>query len=143
MLISPGADNKVESEKIWAAPEDLKLPRIAFVSRLDRERTSFDAAMKDLEKVLGARAVALTIPIGEELGFKGVVDVLAMKALTYADTSGKFKEEELSADLKTQAEAARTALFEAVAQTDDPPLEKNLDKSTLDPAEILPPRASA
>ena len=95
MLISPGADTKVESEKIWAATEDLKLPRIAFVSRLDRERTNFDAALKDLEKVLGARAVALTIPIGEELGFNGVIDVLAMKALTYADATGKLKEEEL------------------------------------------------
>ena len=136
MLISPGADTKVESEKIWAATEDLKLPRIAFVSRLDRERSSFDAALKDLEKVLGARAVALTIPIGEELGFKGVVDVLAMKALTYADASGKFKEEELSAELKTQAEAARTALFEAVAETDDALLEKYLDQGTLDDAEV-------
>ena len=136
MLISPGADIKVESEKIWAATEDLKLPRIAFVSRLDRERTNFDAAMNDLEKVLGARAVALTIPIGEELGFKGVIDVLAMKALTYADTSGKFKEEELSADLKTQAEAARTTLFEAVAETDDALLEKYLDKGNLDDAEV-------
>ena len=136
MLISPGADTKVESEKIWAATEDLKLPRIAFVSRLDRERSSFDAALKDLDKVLGARAVALTIPIGEELGFKGVVDVLAMKALTYADASGKFKEEELSAELKTQAEAARTALFEAVAETDDALLEKYLDQGTLDDAEV-------
>ena len=136
MLISPGADTKIESEKIWAATEELKLPRIAFVSRLDRERTSFDAAMKDLEKVLGARAVALTIPIGEELGFKGVVDVLAMKALSYADTSGKFKEEELSAELKARAEAARTALFEAVAETDDALLEKYLDKGTLDDGEV-------
>jgi elongation factor G len=136
MLISPGADTKVESEKIWAATEDLKLPRIAFVSRLDRERTSFDAAMKDLEKVLGARAVALTIPIGEELGFKGVVDVLAMKALTYADASGKSREEELPAELKTQAEAARTALFEAVAETDDALLEKYFEQGTLDDAEV-------
>ncbi len=136
MLISPGADTKVESEKIWAATEELKLPRIAFVSRLDRERTSFDAAMKDLEKVLGARAVALTIPIGEELGFTGVVDVLAMKALSYADASGKFKEEELSAELKARAETARTALLEAVAETDDALLEKYLDKGTLDDAEV-------
>lgn len=136
MLISPGADTKVESEKIWAAVGDLKLPRVAFVSRLDRERASFDAAMKDLEKVLGARAVALTIPIGEEANFKGVVDVLAMKALTYADINGKFKEEDLSGDLVTLAEAARNALFEAVAETDDALLEKYLDKGTLDSAEV-------
>src|SRR5579863_2495203 len=136
ILISPGSDTKVESEKIWAATADLKLPRIAFVSRLDRERTSFDAALKDLEKVLGARAVAMTLPVGEEAGFKGIVDVLAMKALSYADTSGKFKEEELSPELKTRAEAARNALLEAVAETDDALLEKYLDKGTLEDAEL-------
>src|SRR5258708_25913741 len=137
ILISPGADTKVESEKVWAAAAALKLPRIAFVSRLDRERTSFDAAMRDLEKVLGARAVAMTLPVGEELGFKGVVDVLAMKALSYADASGKFKEEELSPELKTHAEAARNAILEAVAETDDALLEKYLDKGTLDDAEVV------
>ena len=137
ILISPGADTKIESEKVWAATAVLKLPRIAFVSRLDRERTSFDAAMKDLEKVLGARAVAMTLPVGEELGFKGIVDVLAMKAQSYNDNSGKFKEEELSGDLKTRADAARNALLEAVAETDDALLEKYLDKGTLDDAEVL------
>jgi elongation factor G len=137
ILISPGADTKIESEKVWAATAELKLPRIAFVSRLDRERTSFDAAMKDLEKVLGARAVAMTLPVGEELGFKGIVDVLAMKALSYADTSGKFKEEELSPELKTRAEAARNALLEAVAETDDTLLEKYLEQGTLDDVEVL------
>ena len=59
-----------------------------------------------------------------------------MKALTYADTTGKLKEEELSGDLKTRAEEARTALFEAVAETDDALLEKYLDKGTLDDAEV-------
>ncbi|MDO8433182.1 MAG: elongation factor G [Candidatus Binatus sp.] len=136
MLVSPGADTKVESEKIWAAAEELKLPHIAFVSRLDRERTSFDSAMKDLEKILGAHPVALTIPIGEELNFKGVIDVLAMKALTYSDASGKAKEEELSGDLKAQAEAARSAVFEAVAETDDALLEKYLEAGTLEEAEV-------
>ncbi len=136
MLISPGADTKVESEKIWKAVADLNLPRIAFVSRLDRERSSFDAAMKDLEKYLGARAVALALPIGEELAFKGVIDVLAMKAQSYSDNSGKFKEEELSGDDKARAEKARSAILEAVAETDDALLEKYLENGTLDDAEV-------
>ncbi len=135
MLISPGADTKVESEKIWTAVNDLGLPRIAFVSRLDRERTSFAAALKDLEKVLGAKTVVLSIPIGDELGFKGVIDVLAMKALTYTDQSGKPREEELSGDLKERAEAARNAAFEAVAETDDELLEKYLDQGSIGEAE--------
>ena len=132
MLISPGADTKVESEKIWAAAAAANLPRIAFVSRLDRERTSFNAALKDLEKILGAKVVVLSLPIGDELGFKGVIDVLSMKALTYADQSGKAKEEELTGDLKERADAARNAYYEAVAETDDELLEKYLDQGTID-----------
>ncbi|MGH7814401.1 MAG: elongation factor G [Candidatus Binataceae bacterium] len=136
MLISAGADMKVEAEKLWSAIGELKIPRIAFVSRLDRERMSFDAALADMEKVLGARPIAMTLPIGEELAFKGVVDVLAMKALSYADTSGKYKEEELTPELKARAEAARKAMVEAVAETDDALLEKYLDKGALGDDEV-------
>ncbi len=131
LLVSPGGDLKVESEKIWNALCEGGLPRLAFVSRLDRERTSFDAALADLEKHLQARPVALTLPIGEETGFSGVIDILAMKALVYADASGKPREDELSKDLKERAEKARAALFEAIAETDDELLEEYLDKGTL------------
>jgi elongation factor G len=135
-VTSAGADLKVESEKIFEEINKLGLPRIAFVSRLDRERMSFAAAMDDLEKALAAKPIALTIPIGEETTFVGVVDVLAMKALVYDDTSGKAKEEELSGDLKNRAEAARTQLCEAVAETDDALLEKYLDKGELEEGEL-------
>ncbi len=130
-LVSPGSDMKVESEKIWSTLNESAVPRIAFVSRLDRERTSFDAALADLDKHLQAKPIALTLPIGEEAGFNGVIDVLAMKALTYADASGKPKEEELSAEQKERAEKACNALFETIAETDDELLEEYLDKGTL------------
>ncbi len=136
-VVSPGGDLKVESEKVWQQAEALGLPRLAFVSRLDRERTSFENALADLEKVLEARPVALTLPIGEELAFSGVVDVLRMKALTYVDnTTGKPKEEDLAGELKTRAEEARTKLCEAVAETDDALLEKYLDKGELSEDEL-------
>ncbi len=135
-VATPGADLKVESEKIWQQAAALGLPRIAFVSRLDRERTSFANALKDLEGALEARPVALTIPVGEELDFKGVVDVLAMKLLSYPDNTGKQKEEELSGDLKKAAEEARTRLTETVAETDDALLEKYLDRGALDDDEL-------
>jgi elongation factor G len=112
------------------------LPRIAFISRLDRERSSFEAAMTDLEKALEAYPVALTIPIGHEATFNGVVDLLRMKALVYSDITGKPKEEELGGDLKTQAEAERTRLCEAVAESNDELLEKYLDKGTLEDEEL-------
>ncbi len=68
-VATAGGDLKVESEKVWAEINQLGLPRIAFISRLDRERTSFDRAMADLEKALDAHPVALTLPIGAELTF--------------------------------------------------------------------------
>ncbi|MGB6562071.1 MAG: elongation factor G, partial [Candidatus Binataceae bacterium] len=135
-VATAGGDLKVESEKIWAEMNALGLPRIAFVSRLDRERNNFDHAMADLEKALDAHPVALTLPIGAELTFNGVIDVLAMKALMYGDVSGKPKEEALSDEQKERAETARTRLCEAVAETDDALLEKYLDKGVLEDAEL-------
>ncbi len=135
-VASAGGDLKVESEKVFEQINRLGLPRVAFVSRLDRERMNFDSAMADLEKGLAAKPVALTLPIGAETAFSGIIDVLAMKALTYPDSSGKAREEELSGDLRSRAEAARTILSEAVAETDDALLEKYLEQGQLDEAEL-------
>ena len=135
-VVSPGGDLKVESEKLWDLANELGLPRIAFVSRLDRERTKFESAMADLEKALGAKPAPLTLPIGEELAFSGVIDLINMKALTYADNSGKAREEELSGDQKKLAEEARTKLCEVVAESDDALLEKYLEQGALDNNEL-------
>lgn len=136
VVISPGGDLKVEAQKIFDELRNLELPRIAFVSRLDRERTSFAAALADLEKALGAKPLALTLPIGEEAGLNGVIDLLAMKSLVYADASGKPREEELAGDLKSRAEEARMRLMEAVAETDDALLEKYLEQGSLTDDEL-------
>src|ERR1700730_16177069 len=135
-VATPGGDLKVESEKIWSEIEELGLPRIAFISRLDRERTNFDHAMADLEKSLKAHPVALTLPIGSELTFNGVIDVLAMKALIYVDANGRPREEALTDEQKTRAEVAQNRLCEAVAETDDALLEKYLDKGVLEDDEL-------
>ena len=135
-VASAGGDLKVESEKIFEQINQLGLPRIAFVSRLDRERMDFDAAMIDLEKALAAKPIALTLPIGAETAFSGVIDVLTMKALSYPDSSGKAREDELSGELRSRAEAARTKLCEAIAETDDTLLEKYLEQGELDEAEL-------
>ena len=135
-VASAGGDLKVEAEKIFDEIKRLELPRIAFVSRLERERMNFAAALNDLEKTLEAKPVVLTLPIGEEAGFNGVIDVLAMKALTYADANGKAREEELSGDLRARAEDARTNLCEAVAETDDTLLEKYLEQGEISDDEL-------
>ncbi|MGA2411444.1 MAG: GTP-binding protein, partial [Candidatus Binataceae bacterium] len=135
-VAAAGGDVKVESEKLFAEINRLELPRIGFVSRLDRERMNFDTAMADLDKALEAKPVALTLPIGEEAGLRGVIDLLAMKALVYSDSSGRAKEEELTGDLKTRAEDARVRLCEAVSETDDVLLEKYLDSGELSEDEL-------
>src|SRR5260370_7659984 len=92
--------------------------------------------MADLEQSLQSHPVALTLPIGSELTFNGVIDVLAMKALIYADANGRPREEALTDEQKTRAEVARTRLCEAVAETDDTLLEKYLDKGVLEDDEL-------
>ncbi len=134
--VSAGGDLKVEGQKIFDEIRRLELPRIAFVSRLDRERMNFGAALADLEKALGAQPVALTLPIGEEAALSGVIDLLAMKALVYSDANGKPREEELTGELKSRAEEARTRLLEAVAETDDALLEKYLEQGNLTEDEL-------
>ncbi len=131
LVVSPGADMKVETEKIWEAAQAANLPALAFVSRLDRENTKLDNALADLA-ALGAKPAPLTLPIGTDNALAGVIDLLNMKAIRYSDTSGKAKEEELSADLLAAAEEARTRLCEAVAESDDELLEKYLEEGKLE-----------
>jgi elongation factor G len=135
LVVSPGSDIKVETEKIWDAAEAAGLPVVAFVSRLDRENTKLENALKDLTG-LGAKPAALTLPIGTDNALAGVIDVLNMKAIRYADTSGKAKEEDLSGDLLAAAEDARTKLCEAVAESDDELLEKYLEQGKLENDEL-------
>jgi elongation factor G len=135
-VISPGADMKVEAEKLWDAANELNLPRIAFVSRLDRERSDFNNALTDLEKILGARPVPLALPVGQESSYRGVIDLLTMKAWLIAEGSDKPRQEDLSGDLKTRAEQARSKLSDAVAENDDALLEKYLERGSLEETEL-------
>jgi elongation factor G len=135
LVVSPSADLKVETEKIWDMAQQANLPAVAFVSRLDRENTKFENGLKDLT-TLGANPAALTLPIGTDNNLAGVIDLLNMKAVRYTDTSGKAKEEELSGDLLKMAEDARTRLCEAVAESDDGLLEKYLEEGKLENEEL-------
>ena len=135
-VASAGGDLKVEAEKIFDEIKRLDLPRIVFVSRLERERMNFAAALADLEKTLEAKPVVLTLPLGEEAAFNGVIDVLSMKALTYADSNGKAREEDLSGEARARADEARAKLSEAVAETDDGLLEKYLEQGEISDDEL-------
>ena len=126
---------KVEAERIWARAEELKLPRIGFVTKLDRENASFDAALQDARQILQAKPVAVQMPIGSVAEFRGVIDLIQMKALI-GQTDGSLKEEAMPAALESDAKAARERLCEAVAEVNDELLEQYLESGSLTEEQI-------
>jgi elongation factor G len=130
-----GGEMKVESEKIWGWCEEAGLPRIAFVTRMDRERASIDHALEDL-KAIGAKPAVLQVPIGSEAEFRGVADVLAGKAWLYQGESGTYQEGAVPAELADEVAVARDALVEVIAEANDALLEKYLEGTELTPDEL-------
>jgi len=129
---------KVLTDKLWKDGEDLLLAKLIFVSKMDRERADFDQTLSSIQEILGVQPCIITIPIGKEADFKGVVDLLKMKACIFeADGSGKYKEEDIPDDLKDAAEDYRRQLVEAVAESNDELLEKYLEEEEIQPKEIF------
>jgi len=129
---------QVSTEKVWADAQELEVPRLIVVNRLDRDRASLDRALESIRSSFGRGAVSVQLPIGEEKGFTGVVDLVSMKAYTFAiDDSGKMTEGEVPAQLADTAQAARESLIEMVAEADDSLMEKFFDAGTLTQEELL------
>jgi elongation factor G len=138
VVVDAVAGVEVSTEKIWASAEELQLPRLIVLNRLDRERASLDRSMESLRGAFGRAVVPLQLPIGEEKSFRGVVDLVAMKAWTFAsDGSGKPSEAAIPAELQAPAQAAREALIEMVAEADDALMERFFDSGTLTQDELL------
>jgi elongation factor G len=121
---------KVGTSRMWRACERLGIPALVFVNGLDREHADFEAAVASLGE-LGLKTVALTLPIGAESGFRGVIDLLRMKA------QGPEGESEIPAELAAAARDARQQLVETVAECDDALLEKYLEEGALADDQIL------
>jgi elongation factor G len=129
---------EVSTEKMWTAAEELGVPRIVVLNRVDRERASLERSVESLRGVFGRTVIPIQLPIGEEKSFRGVVDLVSMKAWTYAaDASGKATEGEVPADLADAAQRAREALIEMVAEADDALMEKFFDAGTLTQEELV------
>ena len=137
MAINAVAKVEVQTERLWKRATELGVSRMAAVNMLDRERAYFGEAVDALRDRLGSGIVAVHLPIGEEGGFKGVVDVVAMKAYLYSDSSGKSQESEIPAELAAEAEAARERLVEAVAEVDDVLTEKYLEGEEISQEELV------
>jgi len=127
---------EVQTERLWKRARDMGVSRIVAVGMMDRERAYFGEVMAALKARFGDEAVAVALPIGEEGDFKGLVDLVAMKAYTYAGTGGKGTEGPIPDDLRAAAQEAREALIERVAESDDALLERYLEGAELTGEEI-------
>jgi elongation factor G len=129
-----------QSETVWRQADKYSVPRICFVNKLDRTGANFDRCVEMIGSRLGATALVLQVPIGVEADFMGVVDLIAMKALTWRGETQKgedYKVEEIPADIKDKCDAARHALLETLAENDDAVMEKYLAGEELSEEEII------
>lgn len=133
MVLGANSGVKVKTEELWDLANQIKVPRIVYVSKMDMERANFDAVVEEIEKSLASvRVVPVVIPIGQEGNFRGVVDLIKMKAYVYeGDGSGKFSLQEIPDDMKAGAEARREKMIETAVEADDSLMEKYLDGAEL------------
>jgi elongation factor G len=138
MVVSAVDGVKAQSQTLWSWTEEFEIPLIAFVNKLDRERSDYLKALDDMEKTLGCRPVAVNMPIGEAEEFKGVIDLITMKARTFKfDDKGTYDEGDIPAEYQDEADRLHLMLMEACAEADDELMEKYLDTETLSDEEIL------
>jgi len=129
-----------QSETVWRQADRYNVPRICFVNKLDRTGASFERCVEMIGSRLNATALVLQIPIGIESDFIGVVDLIAMKALTWHGETQKGEDytvEEIPADLVEKAKQARHDMIETLADADDEIMEKYLEGIELSEEEII------
>ena len=118
-----------QSETVWRQAEKYNVPRIGYVNKMDRSGANFFEVMRQMRELLGAHPVAIQIPIGAEETFKGVVDLVKMKAIMWHDETmgAEYAEEEIPASLQDEADEYRDKMLEALAEVDDTLMEKYFD----------------
>lgn len=127
---------RVQTEQAWAFAEEFNMPCAIVINRLDRDRSDFQRTMEDIASNLESpKPILLHLPIGELADFKGVVDLISMKACLF-DADGKMTTADIPADLKDDAESAREEMIENVAEADDQLIERYLEGEVLSEDEI-------
>src|SRR6266550_4545199 len=127
---------EVGTELTWQYADERNLPRIVLVNKLDRENTSFDTALESLRQQFGVKIAPLQIPIGEQSGFRGVVDLVTQKGFTF-EGGNKVQEVAIPAELKENISSYREQLIESAVESDDAMMEKFLEGEELSDEEVL------
>jgi elongation factor G len=138
LVVSAVDGVKAQSVKIWQWAQEFEIPRIVFVNKLDRERADFLKTVDDVSKTLKTRAVAVSMPVGEGEEFKGIIELVDMKARFFKfDDAGTYDETDIPAEYLPEAERLRNLMVEAAAEGDDELMEKYLEQGELTKEEIL------
>ncbi|MDI7247341.1 MAG: elongation factor G [Bacillota bacterium] len=128
---------EVGTENVWRFADEHELPRAIVVTKLDRENADFFKTVEAVRAAFGNRCVPVQIPVGSQDTFRGVVDLIKMKAIVFENGgAGKFKEEDIPADLLGRAQEYRDALVEIAAESDDELIEKYLEGNELTHDEV-------
>jgi len=138
IVVSGVTGVEVTTEKVWKFADEYALPRIIIANKMDRERASFTRTLEALQKKFSKNVVPLQLPMGEEKDFKGIVDLVSMKAYTYAaDGSGKFEVSEIPSEYASDAKDWREKLIEKVAEGDDKLMERFFEQGGLSQEELI------
>jgi len=130
---------EVVTQRVWNYAEEINLPRVIVVSRMDRDRADADRVLESVTNAFGRAVVPLQLPIGKEKGFSGVIDLVRMKAYTYElGGNGKGKEGEIPANLADAAKEAHEKLVEMIAEGNDALMEEFFDKGTIPEEHLIP-----
>ncbi len=135
-VLNPAVGLRVEAQRLWARANEDRVSRVIFISKMDHEQDGVSDRIAPLLETLEAKGVYLQMPVGAEANFKGVVDLLTMKAFLYEGDTGKFVESDIPDNLKSAAEEWRERTIEDIAESDDEVLEKFLDGQELSVEEL-------
>jgi len=139
LVVHAVAGVEVQTEKTWGFCERYGLPRAFVVNQMDRDRASFDRTLGALREAFGRQVVPVQLPLGEEKGFRGAIDLVRMKAAAYEPNgTGKDKESDIPSELSDAATEAHEALVEMVAEGNDKLMEEFFDKGTIPVEDLMP-----
>src|ERR1700738_1909063 len=139
VVVDGVAGVEVVTQRVWNYCEEFQTPRLIVASRMDRDRADADRVLESLTHAFGRSVIPLELPIGEEKNFRGVVDLVTMKAYAYElGGNGKGKETEIPADMKDEVQAQHEKLVELVAEGHDALLEEFFEKGTIPEEDLIP-----
>jgi elongation factor G len=139
VVVDGVAGVEVVTERVWAYCDEINLPRMIVVSRMDRERASAERVLDSLTKAFGRNVMALQMPIGSEKSLSGIIDLVRMKAYTYEmGGNGKGKEGEIPAEMRGAAQEKHEQLVELVAEGKDALMEEYFEKGTIPEEDLVP-----